>query len=263
MPISQNGTTYTLSGKQNAPVITLIHGLGLTRATWNDHLPALEQHYQVLNYDLYGHGDSALPPETPSLTVFARQLRELMDELGIASAALVGFSLGGMINRRFAMDYPERVDALGIFNSPHERGAAAQRLVEERAAKTDAGGPGATLDTTIERWFTPQFRAERDDIIQQIRGWVLANDPDSYTQCRWVLATGVLELIRPEPAIGHPALVITCEHDSGSTPAMSEAIGAEIAGAEVIVVPALQHMGVVEQPDQFTRPLLAFLNAVL
>ena len=135
--------------------------------------------------------------------------------------------------------------------------------MEERAAKTDAGGPGATLDATIERWFTPQFRAERDDVIQNIRGWVLANNPESYTQCRWVLAAGVIELIRPEPPIGHPALVITCENDSGSTPAMSESIGSEIEGSEVIIVPGLQHMGLVEQPEEFTTPLLQFLDTVL
>ena len=194
---SKNGTVYTLTGQEDAPVIALVHGLGLTRATWDAHLPALEQHYRVLNYDLFGHGESALPPVTLSLTVFAEQLRELMDELKIESAAIVGFSLGGMINRRFAMDYPQRVYALGILNSPHERGPEAQTLVEERAAKTDAGGPGATLDATIERWFTKGFRAQRDDVIQHIRGWVLANDPESYTKARWVLAAGVVELIRP------------------------------------------------------------------
>lgn len=260
---SQNGTVYTLTGKTDAPVIALIHGLGLTRATWNDYLPILEQHYQVLNYDLYGHGESAQPPEQPSLTLFARQLRELMDELEIEAAALIGFSLGGMINRRFAMDYPDRVYALGILNSPHERSPEGQKLVEERAAKTDAGGPGATLDATIERWFTPEFREQRDDIIQNIRGWVLANNPESYTQCRWVLAAGVIELIRPEPPIGHPTLVITCENDSGSTPAMSEAIGSEIEGAEVIIIPRLQHMGLVEQPETFSKPLLEFLSTIL
>ncbi|MGB1009623.1 MAG: alpha/beta fold hydrolase [Thiolinea sp.] len=261
--ISQNGTVYTLTGKTDAPVIALIHGLGLTRATWNDYLPILEQHYQVLNYDLYGHGESAQPPEQPSLTLFARQLRELMDELEIEAAALIGFSLGGMINRRFAMDYPDRVYALGILNSPHERSPEGQKLVEERAAKTDAGGPGATLDATIERWFTPEFREQRDDIIQNIRGWVLANNPESYTQCRWVLAAGVIELIRPEPPIGHPTLIITCENDSGSTPAMSEAIGSEIEGAEVIIIPRLQHMGLVEQPEAFSKPLLEFLSTIL
>lgn len=261
--ISANGTVYTLTGQSGAPVIVLVHGLGLTHETWTSHLPALEADYQVLNYDLYGHGASASPPRTPSLRLFAEQLRELMDELGIDTAAIVGFSLGGMINRRFAMDYPQRVSVLAVFNSPHERGTAAQKLVEEQASKAGGGGPGATLDAAIERWFTADFREQRDDMIQNIRGWLLANDPLSYAQCRWVLAAGVTELIRPEPAISHPTLVITCENDSGSTPAMSQAIAAEIDGAQLEIIPVLQHMGLVEQPDAFTRPLLKFLDSTL
>ena len=260
--ISSNGTAYTLTGQENAPVVVLIHGLGLTRDTYRDFLPALEGSFRVLNYDLFGHGETCAPPEVPTLTTFSEQLNSLLDELNIAEAALVGFSLGGMINRRFAMDYPQRVKALVILNSPHERGEEAQRLVEERAAASDAGGPAATIDATLERWFTPTFRRQQHATLEKIRHWVLANDASVYTQCRQVLAAGVVELIRPSPPIQHPTLVITCENDSGSTPAMSQAIASEIAGADVIIVPHLQHMGLVEQPGLFLKPLLKFLNSI-
>jgi pimeloyl-ACP methyl ester carboxylesterase len=96
-----------------------------------------------------------------------------------------------------------------------------------------------------------------------VRQWVLANDHQSYAQCRLVLATGVIELIRPETPIDKPTLIITCENDSGSTPAMSHAIAAEIDGAETIVVPNLKHMGLVEKPELFTGPLIRFLDEVL
>lgn len=261
--ITGDGTVYELAGPEGAPVLVLIHGLGLTRATWEGHLPALAPRYRVLSYDLYGHGQSAPPPEIPSLRLFSEQLRALLDTLRIDRCAVVGFSLGGMINRRFAIDHAGRVAALGIFNSPHERGPQAQALVEERAAATEAGGPGATLDATIARWFTPAFREARPDVIARVRGWVLANDPAIYAQCRQVLARGVVELIRPDPPITVPALVMTCENDSGSTPAMSRAIAGEIAGAECEIVPGLQHMGLVERPALFTGPLLRFLDRTL
>jgi pimeloyl-ACP methyl ester carboxylesterase len=77
-----------------------------------------------------------------------------------------------------------------------------------------------------------------------------------------VLAFGVVELIRPEPPITHPTLVITCEHDSGRTPAMSQAIASEIAGAGVIIVPDLKHMGLAENPSFFINALTEFLEAV-
>ncbi len=96
-----------------------------------------------------------------------------------------------------------------------------------------------------------------------MRQWVLANDPVIYTRCHQVLAGGVVELIRPDPPIEKPALVMTCENDSGSTPAMAHAIATEIPGAQTIIVPHLQHMGLSEQPALFTRPLLAFLSEVV
>jgi len=44
---------------------------------------------------------------------------------------------------------------------------------------------------------------------------------------------------------------MTCAKDSGSTPAMSEAIAAEITGAQTVIVPELQHLGLIEQPRIF------------
>ncbi len=260
---TSNGTAYDLHGPADAPVIVLVHGLGLTRATWEGHVPALAKRYRIVNYDLFGHGESAPPPATPSLKLFSQQLRDLLDGLAIDRAAIVGFSLGGMINRRFAMDHPGRVSALGIFNSPHERGEDAQRLVEERAAQSHAGGPGANIEATIARWFTPHFIETRGDFTDRIRGWVLANDADIYAGCRMVLAAGVIELIRPAPPINVPSIIITCQNDSGSTPEMSLAIASEIAGAETIIIPHLQHMGLAEKPEAFTGPLLAFLGKAL
>ena len=134
MPVSRGGTAYDLTGPHDAPVVVLLHGLGLTRqVTWGAVAPVLAERFRVLSYDLLGHGETALPQGEVNLTALGQQLIDLMDELGIAQAALVGFSLGGMINRRVAMDHPGRVSALAILNSPHERGEAQQKLVEDRA----------------------------------------------------------------------------------------------------------------------------------
>ena len=260
MPRSKTGTAYDLTGPIGAPVVVLVHGLGLTRATWAAFVPALAQDYRVLCYDLCGHGESALPHDTPSLTVLSGQLINLLDELGISRATIIGFSLGGMINRRLAIDHPARVAALVILNSPHERSPDAQRLVEERAAQTGEGGPAANIDATLARWFTPQFLQNAPDLVAQVRATVLANDAGNYALHRQVLARGVVELIRPAPPLTTPTLVITCENDSGSTPAMSHAIASEIAGAETVIVPYLQHLGLIEQPDLFLDPILRFLG---
>lgn len=259
---SSNGSVYQISGPIDAPVVVFIHGLGLNRHIWDDYVGRFAQRYRVLTYDLYGHGESAAPPGKPSLTMFSDQLLGLLDALAINRCSIIGFSLGGMINRRFAMDHGERLQAMAILNSPHDRGDAAQKLVEQRALDSAAGGPGASLGATIERWFTAGFIETHPETITRVRDWVLANDPEIYASCREVLAFGVVELIRPQPPITHPTLVITCENDSGSTPAMSQTIASEISAAQVIVVPQLQHMGLVENPSFFITALAEFFETV-
>lgn len=263
---NRSGTVFDwylpVYGSVDAPVVVLIHGLGLTRATWDGHIEALVKRYRVLTYDLLGHGDSDMLRQTPDLALFAKQLCDLLDWVEVDRAAIVGFSLGGMINRRFAMDFPSRVSALGIFNSPHERSIEAQKLVEQRAADTGKGGAASLLEETIKRWFTSNFRSNNPEIIDTVRHWVLSNDPENYVECRKVLAGGVVELVRPYPPIRVPTLIITGKNDSGSTPEMSIAIASEIIGASVLIIPHLKHMGLLEKPDLFTKPLCQFLDQV-
>ncbi|MEM1049721.1 MAG: alpha/beta fold hydrolase [Pseudomonadota bacterium] len=258
-----DGTAFQTRGPADAPVVSLIHGLGLSRALWRDITPVLATRFRVLTYDLFGHGDSGPTPEPASLTLFSEQLARLLDSVNVDRAAVVGFSIGGMINRRFALDHGERVTALAILNSPHDRGEEAQELVEGRAAQVRDAGAMATLDAALERWFTPGFRASRPEEIGRVRAWRAGVDAESYAQAAWVLANGVRELIGPSPPIRIPSLVMTSENDSGSTPAMSHAIAAEIAGSETLIVPGLKHLGLMEKPDVFSRPVLDFLERTL
>ncbi len=262
MPDSSNGTAYDLVGDRDAAVVVLIHGLGLNRQMWQQFSSKLSRNYRVVAYDLLGHGESRLPRQKPSLKLFADQLRDLLCELDLKASAAIGFSLGGMINRRLAMDYPDLADSLVILNSPHERSPQQQRIIEERVRDTSQGGPEATIEGSLARWLTPNFRISEAATTAKLRSWILDNDPHWYAQCREVLATGVTELIRPNPEIKHPALVMTCENDTGSTPAMSHAIAEEIEGSSVIIVPGLQHLGLMESCEQFLDPIEAFLMRI-
>ena len=258
------GTEYDIFGAEDAPIVVLIHGLGLARAsTWGAIIPILAQRFRVVSYDLLGHGASALPKGAVTLSALSHQLFALLDALGVEQAALVGFSLGGMINRRCAMDCPERVTALAILNAPHDRGETQQRLVEARARDTAEGGPEAGIDETLARWFTQNFRADHPEQVNAIRAILLANDAENYAAHRQVLAAGVHELIAPAPPLALPMLVMTCEFDTGSTPEMTHAIARETENAETIIVPHLQHLGLIEKPEAFSEPIADFLNRAL
>ena len=256
--IAPDGTAYHLKGPEAAPCVVLVHGLGLSCAMWQPHLPAFAG-WRVLRYDLYGHGDSTPAPRTADLTLFADQIAGLMDHLGIARAHIVGFSIGGMINRRFALDHGDRCQSLVILNSPHDRGPEAQTAVEARAKAVRDQGAFSTFDAALKRWFTSTYllAGEGPALVRDWRGQV---DAESYAQTAWVLANGVVELTGRHGQITLPTLVMTCENDSGSTPAMSYDIADEIPGAATIIVPALRHLGLMEDPDAFTNPICEFLT---
>ena len=197
----------------SGPAVVLIHGFGLNRAMWQWQLPALTPHFSVLTYDLLGHGESARPTGTPDLAMFSAQLLGLMDCSGIARAAVAGFSLGGMIARRFALDHPDRLSALAILHSPHDRSPAQRDAVRKRVRQTEAQGPSANLEPALERWFTPAFRAEEPEAIALVRTWITRNDPAVYPQIYRVLAEGDAEIARGLERIACPTLVMTGEND--------------------------------------------------
>lgn len=250
-----DGTAFQIIG--DGPPVVLIHGVGLNRMVWDGVLPGLTG-LRLITYDLYGHGESVPAPQEVTLTLFAQQIIGLLDHLNIARAHIVGFSIGGMINRRLALDAPERVASLAILNSPHDRGAKAQAEVEARARTVGESGAMATMDAALQRWFTVEYLAKSTG-SERVKEWRNQVDQASYAGAYWVLANGVRELIAPDPPITKPCLVMTCENDSGSTPAMSQAIAAEIAGSECQIVPGLKHLGLMERPDLFAPPVRKFL----
>lgn len=259
-PPGSDQTAYNRTGPEDGEVIMLIHGLGLCRAIWQPFMDHLSQRYQVIAYDLYGHGESGPAPATPDLGLFARQIVNLMDHCGVEKAHMIGFSIGGMINRHLAIDFPERCKSLVILNSPHDRGEEAQQQVEDRAARVQADGKMATLPAALERWFTPEFRQSHPEVLEQVSHWRQITDDQSYAGSAWVLAHGVRELISPQPPLSLPACVVTTENDTGSTPAMAEQIAAEINGALCHIIPGLQHLGLMEQPGKFMTIIDNFLN---
>ena len=91
---------------------------------------------------------------------------------------------------------------------------------------------------------------------------VIANKRSIYHTIYRVLASGIDEIVAPDPAISCPALVITGDEDYGNGPAMTQAIAAEIQGASAVVLKGLRHMALVEDPDAVNTLIRAFLDTL-
>ncbi|RDH79542.1 alpha/beta fold hydrolase [Mycolicibacterium moriokaense] len=98
-------------------VLLLIHGMAGSSQTWREILPRLAKRYRVIAPDLLGHGQSAKPRTDYSLGAFAVGLRDLLDELDVDSATIVGHSLGGGIAMQFLYQHPDYCRRLILISS--------------------------------------------------------------------------------------------------------------------------------------------------
>jgi pimeloyl-ACP methyl ester carboxylesterase len=101
------------TGPRDAPAVILLHGFGASLDTWEPWAQALSAHYRVVRFDLPGFGLTG--PDPKGDYTDAREMKilvDLMDQLSLARASLVGNSLGGRIAWSFAALHPDRVARL-------------------------------------------------------------------------------------------------------------------------------------------------------
>ena len=106
---------YREAGKGEA--VLLIHGMAGSSQTWRAIMPQLAKKYRVVAPDLLGHGESSKPRSDYSLGAFAVCLRDVLDELGIESATVIGHSLGGGVAMQFLYQHPDHCNRLVLISS--------------------------------------------------------------------------------------------------------------------------------------------------
>jgi pimeloyl-ACP methyl ester carboxylesterase len=97
--------------------LLLIHGMAGSSETWRAVIPQLAKKYRVIAPDLLGHGQSDKPRGDYSLGAFAVWLRDLLDELGVTRATIVGQSLGGGVAMQFVYQHPDYCQRLVLISS--------------------------------------------------------------------------------------------------------------------------------------------------
>src|SRR5215211_862404 len=103
----------------------LIHSLGMDRHFWQPVVERLVAGWAILVYDCRGHGESDKPRGPYSIELFAKDLSDLLEEVGWHSAAISGASMGGCVALQFAADHPEHTTALGLIDTTAWYGATA------------------------------------------------------------------------------------------------------------------------------------------
>jgi haloacetate dehalogenase len=114
------GTVFARVGGGGPPLL-LLHGYPQTHLMWHAVAPLLAGRYTVVVADLPGYGASFRPVPTPdhaahSKRAIAADLVQAMSQLGHDTFAVAGHDRGGRVAYRMALDHPERVIAVAVFD---------------------------------------------------------------------------------------------------------------------------------------------------
>ena len=241
------------------PVIVLSHALGCDLGMWEAVAAELKQSFCVLRFDQRGHGKSEVPPAPYSMEALADDVAELIASQAGGAAHFVGLSMGGMVAQQVAVRHPQRVRSLVIANSSASQDAASRAMWQARAATVLDQGVAAIAEGSMQRWFTPEFRAQHPDQVAAMRKILEATDPKGYAATCDAISR--IDFRSSNAGIACPALVIAGSRDQATPPAMSEEIRASIPGSRMATLDAA-HLSAVERPAEFARLVADFVGAL-
>lgn len=235
-----DGTAYMETGAGDP--IVFVHGVGMNRGVWAPQLSFFSSRYRTVAYDMLGHGESRLPPETTELGHLSDQLVALLDHLGIERAHLVGHSMGALVVLDLALRQPKRVKRLTALNAVYQRSPAQRSAVVNRAQQLRAGVVDRTIEATISRWLMPGQSALDREAVNRVRTWLQTADRTGYARIYSLFATADDAFAGRLGNLSMPALFATGEFDPNSTPSMSRQMAAEASEGHALVVDGKRHM---------------------
>lgn len=254
----------------NGTPVVLVHGLPSNIGDWAE-LPRelAERGHRALAYDRVGYGWSSRPAEGADAYTYdsnARQLGELLDALGIGSAALVGWSYGGGVVQVFATEHPERVSRLVLVGAVGPALAGEGEPIE-RLSRSPIGPP-------LFAWamsFAPLARAAtRAPLAEAFSGE--ANVPSGFhdrtiaqlalpgTVTAWIEEgrRSDVSTLHPE-RVSVPTLVIQGSDDRSVPRAVGEDLARRLPDADLLIIEGGSHMLPVTHGDLLADRIASWL----
>ncbi|MEH6789557.1 alpha/beta fold hydrolase [Parasphingorhabdus sp.] len=123
---------YLEGGPAEGEPLVLLHGFGGDKDNWAMYAPEMVGKYRLIAPDLPGFGDNIRDiGHDYDMATQATRVRDFLDAMGIEKCHLGGNSMGGFVALRFALDYPERLLSLTLFNNAGVVGAEESELQKQ------------------------------------------------------------------------------------------------------------------------------------
>lgn len=262
--IDGNVIHYALTDAPAAkPVIVFVNSLGTDFRIWRDVVTRLKNDFAILTYDKRGHGLSELGDAPHRIETHARDLAGLLDHLAIARAVICGLSIGGLIAQGLHALRPDLIHALILCDTAHKIGTS--DMWNARIAAARAEGIASFADGVMEKWFTPEFRAQRQDEVTGYRTLLIRQPPAGYAAaCAAIRDADFTETAR---RIAVPTLCVVGDQDGSTPPDLVRTLAGLIAGARFEIIADAGHIPCIEQPQalstlirDFTRTMAGALH---
>lgn len=228
------------------PRVVLLHGVGLDQTMWDlvrDLLPD-----SAVYLDLPGHGDQ---PALRQATTLQKLADDIAARLPDGLIQLVGFSLGGLIAQRLAIDMPDKIVSVVAASTVCERTEEERAMVKTRLV-TAQQDFGMSTQRSLERWY-PTDTEVPAELVEHTRKVLESNDHESFVYAYEVFATADRQIAPELGSIRQPLLAITGELDPGSTPQMSQRLVDAVPNGTVQIIPGARHMLPHEAPTIFVQ----------
>lgn len=164
--------SYTDSGKGNA--VVLLHGFLENQNMWAAVVAFFSKKFRLITLDLLGHGNSGCLGYVHSMEDQADMVQELLAQLRIQKATVIGHSMGGYVALALAEAYPEVMQGLVLLNSTARADSPERKLNRNRAIKAVKKDPDLFINLSIANLFSEANRTRLADTINQVKQAALA-----------------------------------------------------------------------------------------
>ena len=248
---------YYLEAGSGQPVL-LLHGLGSCGDDWLFQTPILAECCRVIAPDLRGHGQSSPLRGPIRVAQLAADIAGLMDGLGLASAHIVGLSLGGLVGQQLAIDFPHKVQRLILVNTFAHLWPTSWRefyTLLRRAIVSTLLPLNRTARVVAADLFP---RPDQAQIRQAVLERVGTNDLTSYRSL--IGAIRRFDTRRALHRIHAPILVITGDRDRIVPRGCQLQLVGGLPNVRWKTVRDSGHATPIDQPAEFNRMVLEFLR---
>ncbi len=270
--------TYSFGTGDNV-ILCLNGGPGLPCDYMREAHSFLADHgFRVVAYDQLGCGASDKPddPALWDIQRYAREVEGVRQALGLGRVILAGQSFGGWLALEYALTYPDAVRALILENTacdmPHLMGELyrlREGLGAETAAMMKAHEAAGTLDhpeyqaaiTLLNYRHVCRLKDWPAPLMRSVAGWNMAPYAAMQGPNEFLYVGNLKDWSRRADlhALACPVLILVGRHDE-QTPACADLMKAELPQAQLHVFEQSSHVPFYEEPEEFDRVLLAFLD---